>query len=332
MMDSSLNFDGLPWLIRVFAFWFGAIWGSFFNVAIYRWPRGISVVSPASRCPNCDAPIAPYRNIPILSYFLLRGRASCCGAKISARYPLVEAMGALLCLALTETFVLCGAESVPLVERVVVTLSYFAFGGGLIIATFIDLEFMEIPDEISLPITALGLATAAFRDPPGVEAAALGAGAGFLVVQVLFVWVYERLTGRRGMGEGDAKLLMAIGAFVGWRGGIFSLLGGAAQGLLLAVPILLLRKPSSRDPEAAGDPVQREINRSEIETTSPAETSDERLENSGDEPPRYFGHIKIPFGPFLALGAMEYLFFGERLVELYLALGEKLTALFSAAL
>jgi leader peptidase (prepilin peptidase)/N-methyltransferase len=303
-------------------------------VAIYRWPRAMSVVVPASHCTSCGKPIAPYYNIPIISYLVLRGKAPCCGAKISPRYLFVEIIGALLCVALTERFVIGASQTAPMIEGVLLSLYYFAFGGGLIIATFIDLEFMEIPDEISLPITALGLVTAVFRDPPGVEAAALGAGAGYLVVQVLFVWTYERLTGRRGMGEGDSKLLMAIGAFIGWRGGLFCLLAGAAQGLVVALPTLLFNKSengsSLQNPKADTLPSAD----AEVETvTDPQrtkETPGQIPEVISDPPPTYFGHIRIPFGPFLAISAIEYLFFGEHVVSAYLEFGRKLAETFSS--
>jgi leader peptidase (prepilin peptidase)/N-methyltransferase len=80
------------WVARAFVIWFGLIWGSFLNVVIYRVPREMSVVRPASHCPGCEKPIRGYDNIPVLSYVILRGRARCCGAKMSPRYPLVELM------------------------------------------------------------------------------------------------------------------------------------------------------------------------------------------------------------------------------------------------
>jgi leader peptidase (prepilin peptidase) / N-methyltransferase len=283
------------WAVAVIAFVFGAAWGSFFNVAIYRWPLGLSVVRPPSHCPACHARIPAHLNVPILGYLLLRGKAACCGQPLSPRYPIVETLGAVLCVAVAQRFVLAADPATPLLHAVVIALSYFAFAGGLLIATFVDLEHMEIPDEVSLPGAALGLATAVLRDPPGAESAALGAGAGFLVVQVLFVWLYEAMFGRRGMGEGDSKLLLMIGAFIGWQGAAFTLFGGAAQGLIVALVALLAGKqwrgsaPRPTAPEPGDDP-----------------------------PPGWVGHLKLPFGPFLALAALEYLFFGDTLIELWL--------------
>src|SRR5690606_14855450 len=103
-MRPVLVADLPAWGIRVFALAFGAAWGSFFNVAIYRWPRGLSVVHPPSACPACSKPIESYRNLPIVGYLLLRGRAACCGAPMSPRYLLVEVIGAVLCLSMAERF------------------------------------------------------------------------------------------------------------------------------------------------------------------------------------------------------------------------------------
>jgi len=296
--------------LAIAAFVFGAAWGSFFNVAIYRWPRGLSVVRPPSHCPHCRARIAAKHNIPILGYILLRGKTACCRKPLSARYPIVEALGALLCLALVQRFVIAADPATPLLGAALTALCYFAFTGGLLIATFVDVERMEIPDEVSLPGAALGLATAVFRDPPGAEAAALGAGGGFLLVQVLFVWTYEAVFGRRGMGEGDSKLMLMIGAFLGWQGAAFALFAGAAQGLVVAVYGLLAGKRLAPEPPKDEAPAEAE-----------AAPPDAAEDQPPSEPPAaWVGHMKLPFGPFLALGALEYLFFGDSLFDAWLGL------------
>ena len=295
------------WLVLTGAFAFGAIWGSFFNVAIYRWPRDLSVVRPPSSCPGCQAPIAARYNVPIIGYLWLRGRAACCGVPLSPRYPVVEALSGVLCLAIAHRYIATALDETPLWVAAMTSLAYFAFVGGLIIATFVDLEFMEIPDEVSLPGAALGLATAVFREQPGAEAAALGAGGGFLIIQLLFVWSYEHLTGRRGMGEGDSKLLMMIGAFLGWQGALFALFAGAAQGLLTFVFTRITRL-------FAGEPPTPDADSGDV-------ADDEGEEDEVAEPaPEYWGHFKLPFGPFLALGALEYLFFGELAVDAWFRL------------
>jgi leader peptidase (prepilin peptidase)/N-methyltransferase len=299
------------WLTTAFAF--GAIWGSFFNVAIYRWPRDMSVVRPPSQCPHCGARVAFYFNLPILGYLLLRGRTACCGSPLSVRYPVVETLSAVLCLAIVERYVVQATDETTLVRAALTALAYFCFVGGLIIASFVDLEFMEIPDEVSLPGAALGLATAVFREQPGPEAALLGAGGGFLLIQLIFVWSYEHLTGRRGMGEGDSKLLMMIGAFVGWQGGLFAMFTGAAQGLIAYVIMLVSERFGA---SAAPLPVAEAPDRHAHDRGGDLAEADE----DGEPAPAYWGHRKLPFGPFLALGALEYLFFGEGLVSAWFRL------------
>lgn len=302
------------WLVRVTAFVFAALWGSFFNVAIYRWPRGMSVVSPPSHCPHCGADVPWYRNIPIVGFLLLRGKAGCCGAPLTSRYVWVELLSAVLGLAVAERFFVRAPAGASVVSAGIETLLYFAFVGGLVIATFVDLEWMEIPDEVSLPGAALGLSTVALREAPGPVEAAVGAGLGFLVVQVLFVWGYELLTGRRGMGEGDAKLLMMIGAFLGWHAILFVLVAGSVQGLfayglatLFGVP-LVPERPDGEDLSAAlhGAPPAPEP---EAEAHADAHAEDE-----GPDPHAASGPSMMVFGPMLALSALEYLFLGDWIV------------------
>jgi leader peptidase (prepilin peptidase)/N-methyltransferase len=327
--------------VRLSAFLFGALWGSFFNVAIHRWPRGMSVVRPPSHCPACGAPIRPFRNVPILGWMLLRGRAECCGAPISARYPAVEALGGLLALAVAERLVVHAAEGTEALPAALEALAYFAFAGGLLVATFVDLDFMEIPDEVSLPGAALGLATAPLRGLPGAGDAALGAGGGYLTVQVLFVWVYEHLTGRRGMGEGDAKLLAMIGAWLGWQGALFALVAGAAQGMVVAGILIATGRSTTPAGVVDGDaetpdrsaPTNADARPDDAASAAddaadpapsdaPAGERDGSAPHDADEESPPTGRLKVPFGPFLAVGAMEFFFFGDRLVSAYLdALG-----------
>ncbi|MBK8173039.1 MAG: prepilin peptidase [Sandaracinaceae bacterium] len=294
---------------------FGALWGSFFNVAIYRWPREMSVVTPPSHCPACGAPIPAWRNVPIFGYFMLRGRAACCGARLSPRYVVVELLGAAIATALAAKYIVHAPEGTSLASAAGEALVYFAFGGGLLIATFVDLEHMEIPDEVSLPGAALGLATAGLRADPGAESAALGAGGGFLAVQLIFVWSYERLTGRRGMGEGDSKLLMMIGAFLGWRGALFALVAGAFQGLIAALVNYFAGGKEESESVSVSEPESESV--SESVSVSEPESESEPEPESESEADADGGALKIPFGPFLALGALEFLFFGEKLLALY---------------
>ena len=316
---------------RVLAFVFGALWGSFFNVAIYRWPRGMSVVRPPSHCPACGAPVPWFRNLPLIAYVMQRGRAACCGVKLSPRYLVVELLGAVLALAIMERGLSAALPEETARAVILEALTVFAFAGGLLVATFIDLEHMVIPDTITLPGAALGLATVALRPEVSAADAALGAGIGFLIIQVLFVWTYEHLTGRRGMGEGDAKLLMMIGAFAGWQGALFCLVAGAAQGLVVAMVAIATRLRMVPAEELSDDPgpfnegplgharcTRRPERDAEslfpVDTQPPVEGADETDLPHPFEP----GPRKIPFGPFLALGALEWLFFGPSIVGWYL--------------
>lgn len=331
------------WIIRASAFVFGALWGSFFNVAIYRWPRELSVVTPPSHCTHCKTPIPGHRNIPILGYFLLRGRTACCQEKLDPRYVVVELAAATLCLAIAERYMVGASSNALLTETAATTILFFFFTGGLLIATFVDLEWMEIPDEVTIGGTALGLATIMLREPgPDAADVALGAGGGFLLVQLLLVWSWERLTGRRGMGEGDSKFVMFIGAFLGWKGALFALVGGAFQGIVatgiasLAKKSADLRKSKADDGDDAkveGDDTWVPPPPLELRDGAKASLSDgarklevvdehkrllwEYIVLDGDADPM---RRAIPFGPFLALGALEFLFFGERLIEAYLSL------------
>ncbi|UCH30430.1 MAG: prepilin peptidase [Myxococcales bacterium] len=289
------------WFVWLVAFAWGAAWGSFFNVAIYRWPRGMSVVTPPSHCPSCGEPIRPWTNVPILGWLFLRGKASCCGTAISVRYPLVELLGAILCVAVAELWIVRAEPGTLVLHATIEALLYFIFASGLLIATFVDLEWMEIPDEVSLPGAALGLLSAPFRAEPGLWSAAVGAGAGYLIVQVIFVWGYERIAGRRGMGEGESKLLMMICAFLGCRGALFSVVAGSLQGLLFATFALVTGRKLTPDIE------ERVIDGEVIE--APEQPHASRV-----------GLLKLPFGPFLALGALEYLLAGDAILSWYFGL------------
>jgi len=218
--------------------------------------------------------------------------------RISPRYPAIELLSGVLAVAIAELWIVRAEPESLLLDVTIESLVYFVFVGGLLIATFVDLEWMEIPDEVSLPGAALGLLTAPFRAQPGVWSAAVGAGGGYLLVQLIFVWGYERLVGRRGMGEGDSKLLMMIGAFVGWKGVLFSLVAGSLQGLVYAAAALL-----------AGRELTPQVEDRDLE--------DERADGSDAEEPARVGLLKLPFGPFLALGALEYLFAGDAILAWY---------------
>ncbi|WP_437962222.1 prepilin peptidase [Sorangium sp. So ce119] len=310
--------DFPPWFLRAFAICFGLLWGSFLNVVIHRVPRELSVVRPGSRCPACGTPIRAFDNIPVLSYLLLRGRARCCKAPVSPRYPLVEAAGGVLSLAILEVIILRLPETTPALRALAIYTADLALALGLLAATFIDLEHMYIPDGITIGGAVLGVATASLRSM-GFADALLGAAAGFAIVWLPFVVIYPRIRGGRvGMGLGDAKLLMLAGAWFGWGGALFVLGAGAVQGSLVAIAMLLLRG-SIEEPEAVR--LEREQIRVELAAMTPEEraAAEEELAQDplADEPGEGFGQARIAFGPFLALATLEYLLAGRDVLEAY---------------
>jgi len=227
-----VNGSGSLWLFaNIVAVLLGASIGSFLNVCIYRLPRRISIVSPSSFCPACGNRIKPYHNIPVLSYIFLRGRCAYCGARFSARYPLVEALTAALAWATLQRFGL----SVP-------APIYFVFLCALVVATFVDIEFKIIPDEITLGGLALGLLLSPLL-PQGFVSSLFGAvlGGGILW---LVAFLYERITGREGMGFGDVKLLAMMGCFLGARNIPLILLASSLAGSVVGVAMMVFFKKS----------------------------------------------------------------------------------------
>ncbi|HEV2998741.1 MAG TPA: prepilin peptidase [Solirubrobacteraceae bacterium] len=197
----------------------GAIMGSFLNVVVHRLPRHESLISPASHCPTCETPIRPYDNVPILSWLLLRGRCRGCGARISARYPLLEAGTALLCIGavLTNGSVVGVALGVTLVL-------------ALVPAAAIDLEHRIIPNVITGTGAVLALALGTALDPSGEPVRLIaGAGAGgFLLLAAL--------AHPAGMGMGDVKLAGMMGLFLGAAVApalLLALLAGVLAGVLV---------------------------------------------------------------------------------------------------
>jgi leader peptidase (prepilin peptidase)/N-methyltransferase len=256
---------------------FGAVWGSFFNVCIARIPEGLSIVRPGSRCASCGTPIRPFDNIPIISYVLLRGRCRSCKQPFSARYPLVEALAAVVAVTLWITFV-AGDPGEVLAVRIARFAVYFAFAGVLIVLSFIDLATMRLPDVITLPaIPIFFLSGFATHHVPWLHRL-IGAAAGYLFLRIISDFYFYVLK-REGLGLGDAKLLALIGALLGWRSLLFVLAIGGFAGSLISIPIVLWAR-----------------------RRRPPSESEESLR-----------HTQIPFGPFLAGAAIAYVFLGPRL-------------------
>jgi len=250
---------------KIIVFIFGSIVGSFLNVCIYRLPKGRSVVIPGSHCPNCAAPIRWYDNIPILSYIFLKGKARCCKARISFRYFTVEVLTALAFLVLFMNFSL--------------TAKFFAYAvmvSGLIVATFVDFEIQEIPDEVSVGGLAIGLILA-IAFPPilnettrlgGFLNSFLGALAGGAMIYVMGM-LGEFAFKKEAMGGGDVKLLAMIGAFVGWKLVMLTFFLAPVFGSVVGIALKI----------------------------------------------RY-GKDIIPYGPYLSLAAVVAIFFGESIIHL----------------
>ncbi|OPX23203.1 MAG: hypothetical protein B1H03_02410 [Planctomycetales bacterium 4484_113] len=203
-----------PILITVFLFVLGLVFGSFFNVLIYRLPRELSIVKPGSFCPSCRHPIAWYDNIPLLSWLILRGRCRHCGAAISLRYPLVELMTGIIFAGVPPLVKAVGLANVPAAGVSPLHIAFaIIFISILALVLIIDLEHQIIPDELSVALFVLGwMAVFALRPPisPGWVSSLIG-----MFVLSLFFLAFALLLG--GFGLGDVKLAVGLGAFFGWQ-------------------------------------------------------------------------------------------------------------------
>lgn len=263
----------------VFAVVLGLLWGSFANVCIYRWapsdefPDGRSVVRPGSRCGGCQTPIRWFDNIPILSYVWLRGRCRACGVTFSPRYLFVEALtGALFGVAWWFTLgtggMLFGSFELQLFRFAIAAL----FVLDMVVIAFIDLDTKLILHRTTIPMMIVFYA-ATFALPErqwwdGLLGIAVGYGVPWLIGVV-----YKLVRGQEGMGLGDGTMLALVGSLLGWRGVVFSLFAGSVVGSIIGVaPLLVGRKRSTSD----------------------------------DAPSLM--KTELPFGPYLAIGAVFYLF------------------------
>lgn len=274
-------------LACVFAGILGAIIGSFLNVVIHRVPREQSIVFPNSACPACHTALRPYDNIPILSFIILRGRCRFCQAPISIRYPIVEALTALLFAA------------VAFHDGVSLALPFdLAFVAALTALIFIDAEHMILPNVITYPGTVFALlarivllylvGAQQFDDLPGLilrvpptlplwSVSLIGAVIGALVgggSLWLMGFIWEKLRGIEAMGLGDVKMMFMVGAFLGWRLAILTIFIGVFSGSLAGIAIMLKRGRNNMQ-------------------------------------------MMLPFGIFLGAGAIASLFVGHRIVEWY---------------
>lgn len=239
---------------------FGTAVGSFLNVCIHRLPLRESLAWPGSHCPRCHAPVKPYDNIPIASYLWLRGRCRSCRAPISIQYPIVE---------LTTGAVFLGAYL--LFDSPALLIQRVLFACSMIVLFVIDLEHRILPDVITLPGIVLGLAFSLFM-PPGWRDALIGIvlGGGSLW---LMGELYFRIRHEEGMGFGDVKMLAMIGAFLGWKLMLLTLVLSSFLGSIVGITMIAL--------------------------------------NRGDM------KYALPFGTFLAIGAIAAGTVGDRIVAWY---------------
>ncbi|MDR2200022.1 MAG: prepilin peptidase [Deltaproteobacteria bacterium] len=288
-----MSFSGAAGVIfGAFVFFLGLSVGSFLNVVVYRLPReGLSVWRPRrSFCPACQNQLVWRDNIPCLSYILLKGRCRYCGAPISARYPLVELLSGVLALSLYGVY-----------GFTLQFFFYWYFACALTAVAFIDSELMVIPDLLILPTILLGLVIAVLCPNPiltgsflwdklllkgwnprlvSLSGAVLGFFCGFLSLFAASL-CYKLWRRKDGLGAGDPPLLGLIGVYLGWRS-IFPILFLSSVIGLLSVILTL----------AAG-----------------------RIPARGR-----MGSMRVPFGPFLVLAALFWLFYGEAIINWYLSL------------
>jgi leader peptidase (prepilin peptidase)/N-methyltransferase len=218
-------------LTLVFVAVAGLVFGSFFNVVIYRLPRGLNLSRPPSTCPGCGARIKPYDNIPLLSYLILRGKCRKCGKRISPIYPAVEALTAV------------GFVLVYYNAGRVISLGFLAgcvFTSALVVLGVIDAHHQILPDAITLPGLVLGLAYSFFRDDLTFRGALLGAvvGAGFLL---LVYGAYRLIRKKEGLGMGDVTMMLMVGAYLGPARTLLVLILASFSGALFGV-YLIARK------------------------------------------------------------------------------------------
>ncbi len=239
---------------------FGLLIGSFLNVVIYRLPRGQSLVTPPSTCPGCGSRIRPIDNIPVLSWILLGGKCHKCGAPISIQYPIVELATGLLFLLvawLTPAGPLLAARLLFVVILVVL------FG--------IDLHHQILPNVITVPGIAIGFLFSLVT-PPGWMNSLIGIALGGGVLYAIAA-AYYAVRREEGLGMGDVKMLAMIGAFLGWKAVLVTLILSSFAGALVGIGIIALSRGSMR--------------------------------------------LALPFGTFLAVGAIAAMIVGEPLVAWY---------------
>ena len=240
--------------------------GSFLNVVIYRLPlmmqrewqsecrlllddelntnqakpkntsEHFNLVKPNSTCPKCKTAIKPWQNIPIISWLILKGKCASCSNPISIRYPAIEAITALLSLVVAYTF---GATEQALL--------YIVITWALVALTFIDIDHMLLPDQLTLPLVWLALIAAVAGITITPSDAIMGAAFGYLSLWSVF-WLFKLLTGKEGMGYGDFKLLALFGALLGWQSLLTIILLSSVVGAIIGIALLSIQGKDKASP------------------------------------------------------------------------------------
>ena len=240
--------------------------GSFLNVVIYRLPlmmqrewqsecrlllddelntnqakpkntsEPFNLVKPNSTCPKCKTAIKPWQNIPIISWLILKGKCASCSNPISIRYPAIEAITALLSLVVAYTF---GATEQALL--------YIVITWALVALTFIDIDHMLLPDQLTLPLVWLALIAAVAGITITPSDAIMGAAFGYLSLWSVF-WLFKLLTGKEGMGYGDFKLLALFGALLGWQSLLTIILLSSVVGAIIGIALLSIQGKDKATP------------------------------------------------------------------------------------
>ena len=293
-------------LFTAAAFLFGLVFGSFLNVCIYRMPRGLSVVSPRSACPNCKQLIAGYDNIPVVSWLILRGRCRHCHTRISPRYLGVELLTGLLFAACVWQFGLT-----------LTALKFAVFSFLLLGLIFTDCENRLLPDLLTLPGFAIGLAFSLVVPMNGIFQFAFAADFNWRVLSLAdallaaflgggFVWaageLYFRMRGIAGMGFGDVKLLLMIGAFVGARLTVLTIFIASVAAAVIGLSMF---------------PAVYRKRRKAVSLQRRFADEKERRQEAYDSAMRC---MRLPFGSFLGGAALFVAFFGDRLATWYMGL------------
>ena len=255
--------EQLPWFLPLCVGMVSLCVGSFLNVVIYRLPlmlesswrkdccsllelepekeaKPLTLSTPNSHCPGCEAPIKPWHNIPVFSYIMLGGKCSNCAKRISLRYPTIEFVTAILSLSLLLHF----DFGPQLFGALVLTWA-------LVALTMIDFDHQLLPDNITLPLLWLGLALNINGTFVDLSAAVIGAIAGYGILWSIY-WLFKLTTGKEGMGYGDFKLLAALGAWMGWQSLHIVILMSSVVGAAVGIALMIISQRGKEIPIAFG--------------------------------------------------------------------------------